>query len=65
MNESTGEIRRFASAEAAKAAGFNHILENEPNPNCKRCHGVGHTGKNLTTGKYVVCKCTYKTKPKK
>jgi hypothetical protein len=33
-------------------------LKRLPKKNCKRCHGLGNLGKNLTTGKYVPCSCT-------
>ncbi len=33
-------------------------LKSLPDRKCKKCYGLGHTGKNLTTGKYVPCSCT-------
>ncbi len=33
-------------------------LKRLPVKGCKKCYGVGHRGKNLTTGKYVPCSCT-------
>lgn len=37
----------------------DHVpLKRLPDPNCKKCYGVGHKGKNLSTGKYVPCRCT-------
>ncbi len=33
-------------------------LSRLPDPKCRKCYGVGHRGKNLTTGKYVPCCCT-------
>ena len=29
-------------------------------PNCKKCHGTGYIGKNIETGKYVICQCAFK-----
>ena len=28
-----------------------------PNPNCRRCHGRGHLGKDIKSGIYVKCVC--------
>lgn len=28
--------------------------------NCKRCHGRGRMGRNVTTGKHIVCVCVDK-----
>lgn len=37
----------------------NHTpLKKLPDKNCRKCFGVGHRGKNLSTGKYVPCSCT-------
>lgn len=33
-------------------------LKRLPDPKCRKCYGVGHRGKNLSTGKYVPCNCT-------
>ena len=39
-------------------------LGKRPNPGCSRCHGRGYTGRNVTTGKYILCRCV-KTRPTK
>lgn len=41
-----------------KAVPHLNWLKRLPKKNCKRCHGVGHEGRNLTTGKFVPCRCT-------
>lgn len=61
MDTSTGEIKQFASQselQKAIASGNWEALDKAPNPNCKRCHGRGHLGYNVTYKKYVPCKCT-------
>jgi hypothetical protein len=57
MNIDTGEIRKLRIGEMLE--NNEVVLEKKPNPNCKICYGVGHTGKDLKTGKYLPCKCTY------
>ncbi len=60
MDTETGAIRPFTAKEAVGVfAGTRWIpLDQLPDPNCKHCHGRGHTGRNLVTNKYVPCRCT-------
>ena len=55
MNPETGEIRQFPS-NGAIPSGWTP-LSGPPNPDCKRCFGRGHIGKN-DSGEFVLClKC--------
>lgn len=60
MNTDTGEIRMLEALE--QLAGNEVLLRCEPDPNCPKCYGRGHNGRNITTGKYVPCSCTQKRK---
>lgn len=60
MDTTTGQIKTFKDAEElskAIASGDWVKLDKMPNPKCTRCYGLGHTGRNLNTGKYVPCRC--------
>lgn len=56
MDPNTGKIREFESEEKAKEEGYTVLLKREPKPNCKKCYGRGHVGKN-DKGEYVPCSC--------
>ena len=60
MDVTTGKIKEFKSErELAKAQMDGRWVElgRRPNPGCKRCHGRGHLGRDVTTNEYVPCKC--------
>lgn len=40
----------------------NNIVElrGEPDPQCRKCFGRGHTGRNLITNLFVPCSCCEK-----
>lgn len=40
------------------AEGMGIIL-NDPNPNCKKCHGRGYLGRKADTGEPIPCICIY------
>lgn len=68
MDTRTGEIFELdGSAESKRrleAAGtFAALLGKRPDPNCNICFGRGHTGFNVTHGKFVPCKCTHPEMP--
>lgn len=53
-------IRNMDPLEAIKAAaeGIGLIL-NDPNPNCKKCHGRGYIGRHADTGEPIACSCLF------
>ena len=42
-----------------EAAGESPIVKiaKTPKPNCRRCHGRGHIGRDIKTNTYVPCVC--------
>lgn len=65
MNVETGEIKDVDKlTEKERLSGKWVELERRPNPGCKRCHGRGHLGRDVTTDQYVLCRCV-KKRPKK
>lgn len=64
MDPRTGEIKEFPNRTAAEKEGYTVHLKCKPKPNCKRCYGRGHIGKN-DRGLYVPCLCTQKLKATK
>ena len=32
----------------------------KPKQKCRRCRGIGHLGKNITTNQYIICQCVVK-----
>lgn len=42
----------------AAAEGLGIIL-NDPNPNCKKCHGRGYLGRKADTGEPIPCTCIF------
>ncbi len=52
------EAKMTADQMMAKFMPDHVPLKRLPTKACKRCYGVGHLGKNLTTNKYVPCSCT-------
>lgn len=63
MNLETGEIfqvQRVDSPDfqARLMKGDFALLEKLPRKSCKKCHGRGYVGRNLQTGKLIVCGCT-------
>jgi len=65
MNINTGEFVPFNKLKQAYESGIigandlkDYIEVYAPDPNCKKCYGRGHTGRNKQTGKYLACKCT-------
>lgn len=60
MDTSTGEIREFSERdelEAAIRSGTWVELGKMPKKNCRFCHGLGHLGLNVSTGKNQPCRC--------
>ena len=56
MNIDTGEVRKI---ELWELAGEREVIfDQPPDPKCKKCYGVGHTGRNILTGLFVPCVCT-------
>lgn len=63
MNVETGEIQEFESAnklQQAMRSGTWIAVDKMPDPNCRKCYGRGHLGKNLSTNLYVPCSCVKK-----
>lgn len=50
--------KRMKEAHQKKFGDLFVRLLNQPDPNCKRCFGRGHTGFNVTTARFEPCKCT-------
>jgi len=48
------------SLDAAIQKYLSHVkpLKRLPGKKCNHCYGVGHLGKDLTTGKFIPCSCT-------
>ncbi len=59
MDPNTGKIKEFESRSAAEKEGYTIPLHHAPNPDCSRCYGRGHVGRN-DQGLYVPCACTQK-----
>ena len=60
MDVTTGKIKVFESDDELQKAmhtGNWVQLARLPNPNCKRCYGRGHVGRDVSTGLYVPCRC--------
>lgn len=51
-----GKAPQFTDEELAEI-----FAKTQPKSNCKRCHGRGTVGRNVTTGKRVVCSCVDKS----
>ena len=67
MDTNTGKIVEFENDKALREAqktGNWVELGQRPNPGCKRCRGRGWTGRDVTTGEYIPCKCV-KARPTK
>jgi hypothetical protein len=48
----------FLASDDPLPSAANFVeLRGEPDPNCRKCFGRGHVGKNLTTGLFVPCSC--------
>ena len=64
MNLETGEIIEARvdapDFQARLLKGDFALLDKLPRHSCKRCHGRGHSGRNVQTGKLIVCSCTKK-----
>lgn len=52
-------VQVITNAPQIPAADKPEPIAKMPNPKCSRCHGRGHLGKDLKTGKYVRCVCVY------
>ena len=79
MDRETGAIREFSEAEIEKmvgslpanAADLLKAMDEHgfipvagfSDSDCKKCHGLGHLGRNLTTHHYVPCTCVQKKDP--
>lgn len=71
MNPETGKIVEFGKVEDLDKEQKYRAIEGKPqlvqlqqkaNPKCNKCNGKGQTGRNVDTGLYQVCKCTFKKK---
>ena len=65
MDTQTGEIREFESEDQYQQAmhtGTWIELAKMPDPNCKKCYGKGHRGRNTITNLYVPCRYVKKKK---
>lgn len=52
-----------ASAEKmARNPDLIKVIGN-PDKNCKRCYGVGHTGRDTQTRLYILCSCIWSDTP--
>lgn len=58
MDTSTGEIKPMDELTPEQLLSGKWVeLGQRPNPGCRRCHGRGYTGRNLTTGNVIQCRC--------
>jgi len=61
MNVETGEIKEVAELTPEEVASkMWKEIGHRPNPGCKRCHGRGYIGRNITTNTVVICRCVKK-----
>lgn len=62
MNPNSGQIHQFetkAELRSAEAeAGVKFIpLKGMPKKSCRKCHGLGHLGRDVTSGQFTPCRC--------
>ena len=51
---------QVVEVNAKREAAGEHKIEpiaKMPKPNCRRCYGLGHLGKDIKSGKYIKCVC--------
>jgi hypothetical protein len=60
-----GEVATENALRKADGKGEIEPIARQPKKNCRHCHGRGHMGKNLITGRYVPCYCVEEPGQKK
>jgi hypothetical protein len=56
----TGKVYDLPVEEGKKLNKYEIPVSHPPKTNCKKCHGRGHVGHNITVGYYVMCQCLHK-----
>ena len=61
MDKETGEIKDLNELTSEDIASKRWVeLGKRPNPGCKKCHGRGWVGREITSNRVIICKCVKK-----